>query len=342
MKIFRRFAALALALMLLPLPVRAASLYEDVPENHWAYESIRRATEYGFIAGVSPKRFGLGESVTRAQYALMLCRLMNWDPITPEKGSFSDNQDKNSWYYSAIETALAHGALVKMGQSCRPTEPLAREEMAAMSIRALGYASLAGIVQNDCPFSDVTTNPGYIALSYHMGFMQGVSAKRFMPKTASTREQAAVVLLRIYDGLHAEITRAPLSMMPAGTPAVFAESVTDLTGSIPLCPRAPLEKVYSAALAAGEGEAVALRTVPWAVEVRDGRTLPGLVLTEGELAAYLRAGAEVHRSPRYASSYLIHTVSETDKVYVWFESEEDLAEKVALCRLLGVKKVYIE
>lgn len=212
-----------------------------------------------------------------------------------------------------------------------------------MTVRALGYSSLAGTVQNDCPFADVTTNPGYIALSYHMGFMSGVSAHKFLPKTASTREQAAVVLLRVYDRLHAEIKTAPVSAMPSGTVAVYAQSLHAMSGAVPMCPRAPLESVYAAAVQVGEGEALALRTAPWAVEVRDGSALPGRTLTAEELDAYLRDSATVvRRSARYASSYLVYTIAENDQVYVWYETESDLAEKIALCRLLGVQTVYIE
>lgn len=342
MKIVRRLAVLLLSLILLPLPVRAADApYSDVPKEHWAYESICRATELGLVGGVGAGKFGFGQEITRAQYATMLCRLMGWAMLSPEKGSFTDNQNRGAWYFSAIETAYANGAILKLTQECRPNEPLPREEMAAMTVRALGFsAAFAGVVQSDCPFDDVTTNPGYIALAYHMGFMSGVSAKSFQPKAASKREQAAAVLLRVYDRMHADIKTGAL---PSGASPIWAEPINDLSGRVPMCPRAALEKVYDAAIEAGKGGVVALRTTPCAVEVKDGKVLPALALTENELRAYLAEDAEnVSRSARYASSYLVHTVSENDKVYVWYESADDLALKVELCRLLGVSAVYTE
>jgi len=338
MNICRRLAALLLTLLLLPVvPARAAESYSDVPENHWAYESICRATELGLIGGVGGGKFGFGQEVTRAQYATMLCRLMGWTMLSPDKGSFDDNQNKNAWYYSAIETAYANGAILKLGQNCRPGEAIAREEMAAMTVRALGFAQLAGVVQDDCHFADVTTNPGYIALAYHMGFMSGVSETNFQPKASSRREQAAAVLLRVYDRMHAAVKTG------TGSSGVRAEAIDDLSGRIPMCPRAPLENVYDAAIKAGKGGAVVLRTAPCAVEVKNGKALPALTLTEKELADYLESdGATTSRSARYASSYLVHTVSANDKVYVWYESAEDIALKVELCRLLGVAAVYTE
>ena len=47
-----------------------------------------------------------------------------------------------------------------------------------------------------------------------------------------------------------------------------------------------------------------------------------------------------HRSAQYESSYLYRRGGGTT-LCVWYESESDLALKTALCRMLGVKTVYI-
>lgn len=341
MKSFRRIAALMLVLLLTAAPVRAAGAsgtFSDVPANHWAADNIRLASERGLINGQNANTFGLGRQVTRAEYATMLCRLMGWNMIAPERGSFSDNQDKTAWYYSAIETALANGALLKLDEACKPNEPLPRGDMATMTVRALGYASLAGIVQDDCPFTDVTTNPGYIALAYHMGVMNGVSAKSFSPRTVSTREQAATVLLRVYDKLHAEIRQSAEKPQSA----VYAQSLTGTETPIPMSPRAPMESVYDAALKAGPGGAVAMTVTPYAQFVSKGTVGSGIELTATELRTYL-ADKTVHtyRSTRYGSSYLTRSGSEGTTAVVWYETEEDVAKKVELCQLLGVSTVYI-
>lgn len=344
MKLLRRTVCLLSAALLLFAPVRAedGTQFADVPQTHWAYESVRAATQRGLVNGLSEKSFGLGQPLTRAQYCAMLSRLMGWAEVLPDKPTFQDNQDKAAWYYGAVETAYANGALLRLSQNCKPNESLPREEMAAMTVRALGYANLAGTVQDDCPFSDVSINRGYIALAYHMGIMGGVSAQTFSPKTASTREQAASVLLRAYDRLRATLAREPLSAMPAGA-AVLAAPLTDTSGRIPMCPRAPLESVYDAAIKAGVNGAVALRTAPWAAVVRDGNILSQITLTSGELAEFLAdETATVYHSARYGSSYLIRPTEDGAQTVVWYETEEDIAEKLGLCRLLGVKTVYVE
>lgn len=326
MKQIRRLTALLLASALLAVSARAAS-YTDVSEKHWAYTGVERASELGLIGGVGNGRFGLGQQTTRAEFAVMLCRLMGWTMLTPEHGSFDDNQNTGKWYYSAIETAYANGALRKLGANAGVNEALTREEMAVMAVRALGFASLAGVVQDDCPFDDVTNNRGYITLAYHMGVMGG-GAQSFAPSQTAAREQAAVVLLRVYDALRAPVTQETVSVPPDA--AISVEPREELGGRMPMYPRAPLEGVYRSARTAGAHGAVALRAD--AYEAASGKTL-----TQSELDALLASdGARVYRSARFASSY----VTLGDRV-VWFESESDLQEKVMLCRLMGVSTVYL-
>ena len=338
MKLFRRAAALLLMAALLLIPVRAAdTAFRDVPERHWAYESVQKAAQYGLAGGVGGGNFGVGQKVTRAQYAKMLCSLMGWSMSAPETGSFADNQDKTKWYYAVMETAYDRGVLLKLGEDCKPNEPLPREELAAMTMRALDYAPLAGVVQDDCPFTDVTTNRGYIALAYRMGVLSGVGGDRFEPRTIATREQAAAVLVRVYDRLHDTQRTAVHSGETVPENAVWAESGSNSAASIPMYPRAPLESVYDAAVKAGAGGAVALHTAPVLVTTRGNMASQPREITDAELQRYLDSGdTKTYRSTRYESSYLT-----SGSTVVWYESGEDVAEKVQLCRMLGVGSVYL-
>lgn len=71
-----------------------------------------------------------------------------------------------------------------------------------MLVRALGYDTLSGLAQ-DLPdsFSDLTTNTGYIAVARDLGLMTGMTTTFFAPEDPATREQAAVVLMRLYHKL---------------------------------------------------------------------------------------------------------------------------------------------
>ena len=123
----------------LPPPAAAAPTgFTDVPATHWAAESISRAVDLGLFQGQTATRFGLGAPMTRGAFTVALCRLFGWEMVTPEAGSYEDNQDPDAWYYSAVETAYANGAITSQGDTFRPQDPITREELAVMLVRAMG------------------------------------------------------------------------------------------------------------------------------------------------------------------------------------------------------------
>ena len=216
----RSLSCLLLAALLIgAVPAGAASAgFTDVPANSWAADDIRRCVELGLFQGETPTRFGMGRQMTRAAFTVVLCRLFGWPMETPERGTYADVQDTGVWYYSAVETAYAHGAITRQTENFRPQDPITRGEMAVMLVRALGWGTVAGLAQDlPMPFTDVATNAGYISMAYELGIINGTSATTFSPDRTATREQAAVMLMRVYDKYH---SAAPaLAGTAAGTAA---------------------------------------------------------------------------------------------------------------------------
>ena len=335
----RRIALLlALVMLLAVVPVQAADgAFYDVAESGWAYSSIKTAAQAGLIRGIEENCFGYGQGMSRAAYVTALNRLMGWTAVTPEKGSFADNQNPKKWYFSAIETAYANGVLTKQSAYCRPTEAITREEMAVMTVRALGYAGLSGLVQESCPFPDVSANQGYITLAYRMGLITGTNYHAFTPKRMLRREEAAVVLVRVLEQMKLNVAQ---SDQTAPADAVRAKSITAKGGTLPMSPRAPLETVYAAAVKAN-GSSVVLHTTPLEQIVKNGKVEEEREIPKSEVVTLIKNGTKVYRSTRYESSYLLY--KENGKTHVvWYESDTDLAKKTSLCALLGVKTVYIE
>jgi len=221
----RSLCCLLLCGMLMPCLAAGATAgdFADVPESHWAAESVRRCAELGFFRGETATVFGMGKSINRAAFVVVLSRFFGWEVPAVKESSYTD-VPADAWYAGAVEAALQNGAITKQTDTFRPADPLSREELAVILIRALGYTSLAGLAQ-DLPstFEDVTTNPGYIALSKELGLVTGTTAASFAPDRAATRETVAVILMRLYDKLHAAT--------PEKVGIVYsAEDLPDLTG----------------------------------------------------------------------------------------------------------------
>ncbi len=180
--------------------------FSDVPENHWAYKAIHDLRSLGITEGIGDNCFGMGQTIKRSEFVTFLTKLMNWELIKPEKGSFTDNQDTAKWYYAPIETALKHGTILKDTERFRPDDPITREEMAIMIVRTLGYNSLAvQIKSSTSSFDDVTENKNYIAIARDFGIISGVGNNLFKPYDTAKREEAAVMMMKMYEKLNISI-----------------------------------------------------------------------------------------------------------------------------------------
>lgn len=205
----KRVVCVLLACLLLMTTVFAAPAekktgFEDVPEGYWAEDAISRCVDHGFFLGESAETFGVGKPMTRSAFAVVLSRFFAWDTSAPYGGIYPDVA-ADAWYAGALQAAYDHGAVTRQSGSFRPSDPITREELAVMLVRALGYGNIAGLAQEDAvPFTDVTTNAGYIAMAYELGLVNGTDSTSFSPDRYATREQAAVLLMRLYDKYYAQ------------------------------------------------------------------------------------------------------------------------------------------
>lgn len=200
--------------------------FRDVPANHWAASSIQRCVELGLFQGESATTFGVGHSMNRAGFTVVLARLFGWETtgLDVDISLIYEDVPADAWYAGAVAAAYSHGALTRQSEFFRPEDAITREELAVMLVRALGYGTLAGQAQDRAqPFRDVTTNAGYITMAYELGLISGTTATAFSPERTATREQTAVILMRLYDKLHAA---APGKIGIVNTAAEAA----DLTG----------------------------------------------------------------------------------------------------------------
>ncbi len=180
-------------------------LFTDVPANHWAAEPIYKLRVMEITDGIGNNSFGMGLTINRNEFVAFLVKLMKWELVQPDKGSFTDNADKSKWFFPYIETALWNNAIVKDSESFRPGEPITREEMAVMIVRALGYDKLAGKLDKVRPFTDVERNIGYVAIAKDFGIIDGVGDGLFKPYHNAKREEAAAMIMRMFEKQNAKI-----------------------------------------------------------------------------------------------------------------------------------------
>ncbi len=183
-----------------------AKSFNDVPEGHWAYKAVHDLRSLEITDGIGNNEFGIGRTLKRSEFVTFLTKLMQWELIKPEQGSFTDNIDTTQWYYAYIETALKHGVILNDSDSFRVDDPITREEMAVMIVRALAYDSLANqLAYLGSPFNDILQNTGYITIAKDFGIINGVGDNLFQPNNTAKREEAAAMMMRMYEKLNRPI-----------------------------------------------------------------------------------------------------------------------------------------
>lgn len=198
-RVFSCLLLCALAAGFLTFPASALS---DVPEDFWAKQDIDRCVALRYFYPETDGSFGVGKEMSRAEFLVVLCRALGWKATSPARAVYDDVPEKE-WYAGVVETAYRQGAITGQDGSFRPNDLITRSEAASMLVRALGYGSIAGLIQDmSLPFRDVKANNGYIVMAYGLGLMDGTSVTAFSPEAHVTREQAAAILMRLYDKLH--------------------------------------------------------------------------------------------------------------------------------------------
>lgn len=139
---------LALALTaVLAAPMASAVSYMDVPTSSSLAGEVQKAVDYGLMNGYSAAAFGYADSMTRAQFATVLGRMMGWFSSThvamwkiPSAMEVPDTL--SGTYLYAIEQAAGRD-VVDDDTPFRPNDPITRGEMAEMLVRALGLKAAA-------------------------------------------------------------------------------------------------------------------------------------------------------------------------------------------------------
>jgi len=165
--------------------------------GHWAEEDIGLLAGRGIIKGTGAGIFEPGRSVSRAELAALLVRLLDLEPAKPGQFTFKDVA-RSSWYYEAVETAVKNGIIKGYGDGTfRPDETVTREQLAVMLANIIGTAAGTGAPEfEDAEEISPWAREGVAAASV-TGLMRGVSEAAFAPKEPVSRAQAAAILARL-------------------------------------------------------------------------------------------------------------------------------------------------
>lgn len=178
--------------------VDADKVFLDVKTGTWYYTSIAYGYNAGLIKGLTDTYFGLNETLTRAQFIVLLGRLKADDEITAQTTP-SDN-----WYSAYVRYFSDMGVL-----NAIPTDDtslnqgIPRQEMALLVYNIWGGYHDYIVIPDDSvnAFSDASSmSSAYktaVNFASYIGVIRGYDDGTFGPNKTLTRAEGCAILYRI-------------------------------------------------------------------------------------------------------------------------------------------------
>ncbi len=179
--------------------------FGDLEHVPWAQKPIEVLAAKGVVQGVGAHSFTPGKNVTRADFVLMLVRMLGLTADGAGGGGLPgfDDVAPDAYYADAVRIARELGIAAGTGDDrFHPDDFISRQDMMVLTVRALQLSDEragAGYLE---PFNDKDAIAEYasdsLALLVRKGIVVGDGGE-LRPQRYSSRAEAAVLLYRIYN-----------------------------------------------------------------------------------------------------------------------------------------------
>lgn len=163
----RQLAAMGLLLALLPCAALAVS-FPDVDENAAFAEAVEYVSEAGIMEGKNGGNFDPEGTVTRAEMAAIVCRMLYETENLPNEERFPDvpvSHWANGYVSRAAELGIVNGY---DDGNFGPGDTVTYEQAVTMIVRAVGLEEVA---------AEAGGYPeGYLEVAKDMGLLEGINA----------------------------------------------------------------------------------------------------------------------------------------------------------------------
>lgn len=180
--------------------------FDDL-RGHWAEKAVDRAVQQQIMVGTGNRLFEPDRSITRAEFAAVLCRVLGLEQMTEQ--DFTDVGGE--WYCGYVGSVAHYGIMCGKGNDVfEPFAPITREQ-AAVALQAA--ARLVGKATVTTPESVESILGSYsdaglcslwsreaVAFCSAVGLMTDYNG-RFEPLKPVSRAQAAQIAVRMIDVL---------------------------------------------------------------------------------------------------------------------------------------------
>lgn len=170
------------------------SVTADASYYAWFMPELVKDTHARYISGTGNAAFSPKTSLTRAQAAVMLYRLLDSTETGPYNTTFSDVSD-SAWYATEVKTLASLGVINGYPNGrFRPNKAVTRAEFVTMLV------NLTAVTGSSSSYTDVSSGhwaKDAIFAASAQGWVNGYPNGTFRPNYKITRAEAVVVMNRV-------------------------------------------------------------------------------------------------------------------------------------------------
>lgn len=193
----KKFLALLLTVCMLAsmavIPAGAAEI-KDVPEDHWAKAHVDRWVGNNIMEVDKDGNFNPEKELTRAEFAVILCRLMGYTKKA-DASTFVDLPEDQAAADAILKLKAANVMNGVGDNKAAPNSKLTREHVAVMVFRAL---NLKPVTNSSMSFTDAGDVSDWakaeIATMASLKMVEGVGENTLVPQHSITNGQMAALL----------------------------------------------------------------------------------------------------------------------------------------------------
>ena len=169
--------------------------FSDVAPGAWYYDNVMDAAANEYVSGDDDGTFKPGNAVTRAEFASMIAKAMDYDDSLAGETRFKDVA-ADQWYAGAITFCADNGIISGYDDGTfQPGKTISRQEVASILKNAFNLTGNTGDL-----FPDDSAIAGWakenVYAVKHSGLMKGYEEDgTFRPNGLMTRAEAASILM---------------------------------------------------------------------------------------------------------------------------------------------------
>lgn len=201
------------------VPTPATRTFPDVDYGAWYAGGVEFCATRGVISGYADGRFGVGDPLTRGQFATILWRIDEPEAAAAYDMTNAQNQtgladvSSNAFYTGAANWAVENGVILGYGNSdgsrtFGPDDPLTPEQLAAILARYVGGDDVAKADQSvldsltdSADISDwaLQSMAWFKSTGLIEGYENADGSRTLRPQENIARERAATIIMRAYE-----------------------------------------------------------------------------------------------------------------------------------------------